>query len=421
MRREKDIRDHKEALRRKAEATKEHKHRKTRAKMRGEHNKRMNRLRKAEEKAKREGVTANRDLSLKRFKTYEDYKCGVKEPVRVCHLIDSLGMGGGQTMMMELVKALNKYYPGQVENTIVCCKSNTAKWEKTFYHSYGLEPITIRDKELSKWLVKRGFNVVLHHRLAVSKCWKHMLPKTVKYILLNHTYHQLAKMPSFIKCDAYISVCEYLHNHTLWPSFIHPSRRFVILNGVENDYLEKIPVADLKGNFITGRCHRMVATKFRADSLTWLDRKASKHIPGLTHYILGYSQEAKRTCKKSTVCHYMGAVNKRAKKMAVIKGLDIYFYETYQNEGASIAVLESLACGVPVLCKDFGGNKELVINGHNGFILKDREDFLLRMKDLAENPDKLRDLKARTLEDFNRRLHIKHTVAKYMQLFEALL
>ena len=87
--------------------------------------------------------------------------------------------------------------------------------------------------------------------------------------------------------------------------------------------------------------------------------------------------------------------------MSIIKGLDVYFYETFQHEGASVAILESLACGVPVLCKNYGGNAELIKHGINGFIVKDRDEFLLRMKDLASDKKKLDDLKLQTLEDFN--------------------
>ena len=420
MRRERDIRDHREALRRKAAALREQKRRRARNKMQGDYNKRAHRARKIQDRAKREGVVANKEFSLT-FKSFDDYICKREEPIKVCHLIDSLGMGGGQTMMMELVGALNRYYKGHIENLIVCARTNPSKWDITFFQSYGLEPVSMKDRDLAKYLKTNKFDIVLHHRLAISKCMKSHLPEKVKYILLNHTYHQLSRLSSFVKCDIYISVCQYLHKNAKYPSFIHPSRQFVILNGVENDYLEKLPTASLEGQFKTGRCHRMVQTKFKADSLAWLNKTASRQIPGFSHYLLGHSPEAKRICKKLSACHYMGAVNKRGKKMAMIKGFDMYFYETFQHEGASIAILESLACGVPVLCKDFGGNKELITNGNNGFIVRTRDDFLLRMKDFAKNRDKLDELKTRTLEDFNTRLHIKHAAAKYMQLFEAIL
>lgn len=106
--------------------------------------------------------------------------------------------------------------------------------------------------------------------------------------------------------------------------------------------------------------------------------------------------------------------------MSILKALDFYFYETFGHEGASIAILESLACGVPVLCKDFGGNSELIQNGVNGYILNSREEFLMRMKDL-QDPEKLASLKQSTIDDFEKRLHVRNAASKYMQLFEKLM
>ena len=180
------------------------------------------------------------------------------------------------------------------------------------------------------------------------------------------------------------------------------------------------PVTIKPGEFTTGRCHRMVSNKFRADSIKWMNSKVQKHIPGHHHIIMGHNAEAKKLCKKNPNCTYKGTVAKRETKMSIIKALDLYFYETFGHEGASIAILEALACGVPVLCRDFGGNKELIKSGINGYIVDSRDDFLNRMKDLHD-PERLAALKASTIEDFNNRLHVKHSATKYMQLFEKLM
>ena len=195
----------------------------------------------------------------------------------------------------------------------------------------------------------------------------------------------------------------------------------MILNGLENDHLKDIESADLEGTLKTGRCHRLVQSKFKADSMRWMQKQVVKHIPGFTHYLIGFHPEAKKIAKKNPCCHYFGPMVKKNEKMAILKALDVYFYETFQNEGASMAILESLACGVPVLCKNLGGNGELVTNGINGFIVKERDDFLIRLKDFSTFPDKLQRMKEATLNDFEKRLHIKHTVCKYVQVFESML
>lgn len=424
MRRARDLNEHREALRRKAvEERQRRRKQKSKIKIKAVGKKRAEIIEKRQLKElKHAGTQAKFALKLD-FVRFENYTCQVKSPpLRVCHVIESLGLGGGQTMMMELVKALDKYYPDHIHNIVCCPRPGHSKYDKQLFSSYGVAPAVMREKDFSRFLVKENIQLILQHRLAVSKCLKGMIPSNIKYVVMNHTFHQLGRLGSFVKSDAYVSVCEYLHRASCWSKSrtIHPSRTMTILNGVENDYIADIEAAVLEGELKTGRCHRMVSNKFRADSLKWMDGKVRKHIPGHRHYIIGHSGEANKICKKSTVCKYFGAVLNRGKKMSIIKALDLYFYETFGHEGASVAILEALACGVPVLCKDFGGNKELVKNGINGYVLNTREEYLMKMKDLQDK-EKLDALKASTIEDFENRLHIKHTATKYMQLFEKLM
>ena len=44
--------------------------------------------------------------------------------------------------------------------------------------------------------------------------------------------------------------------------------------------------------------------------------------------------------------------------------------EAIHAEGISNAIMEYMACGLPVICGDSGGNRELVVDGHTGFIIQ---------------------------------------------------
>lgn len=351
------------------------------------------------------------------FKKYDEYIPTFQKPVVICHLIESVGLGGAQTMMLELINGLNKYYGGHSKN--ICVHLGRKDVHKNIYETYNVDPIWVRPSDFKNFCKSNYVDVVVQHRIAISKCLKSSLPSNVKYVLVNHTWHNMSRMTDFIQCDAYVSVCQFLHDRTLFPEFINTSRRFVILNGVENKYIVDIEPSNLEGNFRTGRCHRMVPSKFSVDSLQWMKNTVFKEIPGFTHHIIGSHSEVKALTKKHSYLKYYGSITDRYKKMSIIKSLDVYFYETFQDEGASIAILESLACGVPVLCKKLGGCPELIKNGFNGFVVKDRHEYLLRFLQL-KNPNYLNQIKNQVLADFDSRLHIRHSACKYMQLIEVL-
>ncbi len=346
-----------------------------------------------------------------RFQPAKDYS--PKKKLNICHVIDNLSMGGAQVMMGELLSDLKKTYP-DTSNILICLAN--PNFRQRLAHSYGFRPIYFPKMDLEWFLKGSSFDIIVQHRTAESHCLRSLIPDGMKYILVNHTYSKLDKMNRFGKCDFYVSVCQYLDRKTPWANNIHPSRRAVILNGVEKAAKKPAEII-LKGTLRSGRCHRLVPDKFRMDSLKWMENVVKKELPGHHHYLIGNNSKAQEFCSKTSSCHYLGEITHKEAKIGIISQFDVYFYETFAPEGASMAILESLSCGIPVICRDFGGNSELIVHGMNGFIEKDRKGFLKRLKELSD-PDVLCEFKKRTSEDYWDRLHINNTTAQYMQLFE---
>lgn len=59
-----------------------------------------------------------------------------------------------------------------------------------------------------------------------------------------------------------------------------------------------------------------------------------------------------------------------------------------QGEGCSNSIMEYMACGLPVICNDAGGNRELVLDGTTGFLVPsiDLDAFVSRLLYLYDNP-----------------------------------
>ena len=345
----------------------------------------------------------------------------IESPIRVLNVMESLGTGGGQVMMFELSNGLNKYFGDKCTSFVAGIKpeANKVVVQQKLLETYGIPEVKISYKDVGSYCKSNKIDVVVHHRVSISKPIRSHIPKSIPYIVVSHTAASLSHIKTYYQhADYIVSVCEQIFKCS--PSTSNSSIRNkmpIILNGIENDFIKDLKPFDLKGKFKTGRCHRLVPTKFAIDSLGWFE-KINPEFLGHKHYLMGAGNKAlPSAAKNKQTIEYLGEITDRDLKFRYLKSLDVYFYEIFSNEGASIAVLEALACGVPVVCYKRGGIKELIRHEKTGFIEKDRNGLLKRMKQLRNNPEMMKNMKEFILKDFDERLHVRHCARKYMKLF----
>lgn len=93
---------------------------------------------------------------------------------------------------------------------------------------------------------------------------------------------------------------------------------------------------------------------------------------------------------------------------------DIFVFPSLQ-EGLSMALMEAMACGLPVVCSDIRGNNELIVDNKGGYCVgTDRVDeFASRIKKIAENVE-LRKSYGRYNENFIQNFGV-HKVNEQME------
>jgi len=74
-----------------------------------------------------------------------------------------------------------------------------------------------------------------------------------------------------------------------------------------------------------------------------------------------------------------------------LEKMDIFLFPTHHLEGLPAAVLEAMAMGVPVVARDIGGNRELVVHGKTGYLFKD------------ETPEEVAEIIVNLLKDGKKR------------------
>lgn len=96
---------------------------------------------------------------------------------------------------------------------------------------------------------------------------------------------------------------------------------------------------------------------------------------------------------------------------------------TSESEGFSNAVIEYMACGVPVVATDVGGNPELIVSGENGYLVPVGAPSLMAEKVLflLENPSYAREIGLANREKVTRNYTVDRMVIQHQEYYRYIL
>ena len=95
--------------------------------------------------------------------------------------------------------------------------------------------------------------------------------------------------------------------------------------------------------------------------------------------------------------------------------LSVLTSASYHGEGIPNAVLESLACGTPVIATDNGGTKEILLHNYNGYLIKngDYKDLAKKLIFLYNNPDVLKSFSEKGVETVKNHFSIEKMIVEF--------
>ena len=152
--------------------------------------------------------------------------------------------------------------------------------------------------------------------------------------------------------------------------------------------------------------------------------KICKTLPSEFHLLIIGSGPMEKEIKKidelySNV-HYLGYLEKED-LIPILRG-SMVLIQPSLVEGISTTVLEAMACKVPIIASDVGGNKELVLNNQNGFLINPDSPGELLEKILQISKDlQLQQKFGQTSFELVKKFEWKEIGQKYLDLYESLL
>jgi glycosyltransferase involved in cell wall biosynthesis len=92
-----------------------------------------------------------------------------------------------------------------------------------------------------------------------------------------------------------------------------------------------------------------------------------------------------------------------------------------RDENLSMAGIEALAVGTPLVVLNSGGNPELVIDTKTGYLVQDVIEFQARIGELASNRSLVTQMGQAAAKDFSSRFEASVVARRYLDLYNTLL
>ena len=356
----------------------------------------------------------------------------------VTHVVSSLHLGGAERFVLDLssVQKDNNWRPqiisfGSIDDTLVA-EANSLNI-----------PLKIIDKNLSKkqrftkiiqiFATQKDSILHIHSPAALKQAAMFLFLNRLNRVQVIYTRHGCAPLAAmnwrivhfiarpFIHQVTFVSRAglEAFRIHYPW----HQSKLKVIENGVlvPSTAPKKRSGSITDRPFRIGSVGRMVALKGQINLLKALQQIKNQHktIPEVHFFGSGPEQDVLQKFVEEqqleSLVFFHGTVLNRQK---VYDSIDLLVVCS-ETEGLSLAIMESMARGIPVIATDVGGNPQLVTPNETGFLVQynEVEPLVQAILAITGNPTLYDSLAENAKRFITSKYSLQTTLEQYFQAY----
>lgn len=187
--------------------------------------------------------------------------------------------------------------------------------------------------------------------------------------------------------DQFICVSNYDKEIAFHHNF-EEKKMITVYNGVKSSFEKKYTEINKK-NIVFTMVARFNEQKDQMLLLEAVNQLKNKNI--LINFVgegenLG---ECVEYVQKNNLAQNVNFLGFRSNPMSILINSDVFVLTSFY-EGLPISIIEAMSIGLPIVASNVGGNRELVIDGENGYLINDLKELKLALTNLVEQ-EKLRD------------------------------
>lgn len=302
--------------------------------------------------------------------------------MKVLHVVSSLNVGGAERFVIDLAQEQNQ------DKKITPAILSMGQLGEPLDEEISLVGIELfhATKILELRQILKSFNIVhVHSSFCLLRILLSCFFRDVKVVYTRHNerVHKSIKWRfvyflAYLKLQKIVFVAEKAKENYLrsYPKFT--PRAVTILNGVLPMKKNKFSSSSFRISHV-GRFVPLKSQHVLIEAVSKLTKQLQDKIIvnfyGTGDLLKNNELLAQKLVPNVTI-NFKGFVINRND---IYQNTDILVV-TSQTEGLSLAVLESLASGTPVIASNVGGNPELVMNEHNGFLYEYNDSAALAEK-----------------------------------------
>jgi len=364
-------------------------------------------------------------------------------PVRVLFVVFSLGVGGAEKLVYDMIDAL---YPAEISPVVCCLDMIGPLGEKLI--ARGIPVYHLHRKTGIDWrLIQRLHHIIVDESIDVVHAHQYtpyfyavissFFARKVKLVFTEHgrLYPDRRRMKRYLfnpllagVTDHIVSISENTKKAMARYDHFPADRIEVISNGVhfENS------VADIDPS-MKRRSLGLDDTSFILGTAARLD--GIKNIPMLIHV---FKRVLSRIPETYLLIAGKGPKEKSLKELSedlgigdrvIFLGLRYDLHEIYPlfnvfvltsfTEGISITLLESMSAGIPSVVTDVGGNSEVVV-AETGYLVPLGEEELMadRILALLQSPEKRNNMGIQARKRVQNHFSFQRMLASYLHLYQ---